>query len=57
MARIGNLKDPVTAAAVAQLFLQKQLRLSEEDADEIYDSLIRLMEQLRDETYRMGSAG
>lgn len=46
---------PLAAMALLEAFLRKQWALTEEEADELFDEVLAVLERVRDDRYRMAS--
>jgi len=44
---------PLAAIALLDAFLRRQWELTEDEADQLFDEVIALMEKARDERYRL----
>jgi len=43
---------PVAAVAILELFLQRRWEITEDEADQLFDVVIALLERARDEKWR-----
>jgi len=43
---------PVVAVAILELFLHRQWEITEDEADQLFDAVIGLLEKARDEKWR-----